>query len=73
MRPYKPDPGAGPICELCEKQDCINRYKFQRGNRRFSVASGRCPRLPDARGRYDPDWYDLRGRRYGQYITEETS
>ncbi len=56
---YKPIPGARPDCDLCDKQDCINRGRFQRDKLHFTVTSGRCPRLPDAQGRYDPDWYDL--------------
>ena len=41
-------------CDLCEKEDCHSREKYQRSKRDFSVLSGRCPRLPDLSGNVDP-------------------
>lgn len=59
MEKYKPVPGAMPDCSKCDYNGCPNRGKFQRGKQGFTVLSGRCPRLPNAAGRYDPAWCDL--------------
>lgn len=61
MKPYRPKPGGKPDCGECEREECINRDRFQRDRRDLSVTSGRCPRLPDEYGECDPDFYDLAG------------
>lgn len=46
-------------CGKCEREECFNRGKFQRDRRDFTVTSGRCPRLPDTQGEYDPVFYEV--------------
>ncbi len=58
-KPYRPPARGNPDCGSCEKAGCPNRGKFQRDRRDFTVTSGRCPRLPDELGEYDPGFYDL--------------
>lgn len=53
---YWPSPYTRPECRFCDYRTCINRGKFQRDRRDFSVTSGRCPRLPDKRGFVDERW-----------------
>lgn len=59
LKLYRPSAGRKPDCGECEKEDCMNRDRFQRNRRDLSVAAGRCPRLPDEYGEHDPDYYDL--------------
>lgn len=59
MKAYRPATGEKPDCGKCEREECFNRGKFQRDRRDFTITSGRCPRLPDTQGEYDPVFYDL--------------
>lgn len=59
IKNYKPIPGAVPDCLICDRESRPARGRFQRNKQDFSVQSGRCPRLPDVNGKYDPDWCDL--------------
>ena len=53
--PYFPAVGETPNCDVCEREGCHSRGKFQRDYRTFSYTSGRCPRLPDIHDRMEPE------------------
>lgn len=59
LKPDRPPASGKPDCGKCERKECRNRDKYQRDRKDFSVTSGRCPRLPDVQGQYDPYFYDL--------------
>lgn len=61
IKNYTPVPGKIPNCTLCDREWCLSKYHYHRSRQDFSVTSGRCPRLPDMNGKYDPNWCDLEG------------